>query len=69
MRDEEAGEPTARPRRSGLAGYFAGMPANIHPEYVMVFSKGRVGYLPRENLNAAMQIDKDLKVLGEPQGL
>ena len=66
MTKEETPDPAQRPQRSGLAGYFAGMPANINPRYVMVCSKGRVGYLPRENLNAARQIDKDLKVLGEP---
>jgi hypothetical protein len=33
--------------------------------YIKVCSKGEVGYLPRENLQAALQIDANLKVLDE----
>ncbi len=32
-------------------------------EFVKILSMGRVGYLPKANLEAARSIDKDLKVL------
>jgi hypothetical protein len=62
------------PVRGGLAGYFATAPAakaggpdrSGDPRYIKVSSKGQVGYLPKSNLPAAMQIDGDLKVLDEP---
>jgi hypothetical protein len=57
------------PVRSGLAGYFAGKEVtpdrSSDPGYIKVSSKGQTGYLPRRNLHAAMQIDKNLKVLDE----
>ncbi len=64
----------ATPVRSGLAGYFAAAPAEKtkvpdragDPAYIKVSSKGQVGYLPKANLPAAMQIDQNLKVLHEP---
>jgi hypothetical protein len=65
------------PVRGGLSAYFAGAPAE-NPRtpartpvrggasrYIKVFSKGQVGYLPKANLPAAMQIDGNLKVLDE----
>ena len=61
----------ATPARQGLAGYFAGgSPAEApdrsgDPQYIKVSSKGQVGYLPKANLSRAMQIDRNLKVLGE----
>jgi hypothetical protein len=63
----------ATPARQGLAGYFAGAsPAEAEapdrsgdPLYIKVSSKGQVGYLPKANLSRAMQIDRNLKVLGE----
>jgi hypothetical protein len=59
--------------RRGLAGYFAAAPAakagapdrSGDPQYIKVFSKGQVGYLPKANLHAARQIDGNLKVLDE----
>jgi hypothetical protein len=63
--------------RRGLAGYFAAAPAakagapdrssdrRFDPGYIKVSSKGQVGYLPKGNLHAAMQIDGNLKVLDE----
>jgi hypothetical protein len=59
--------------RRGLAGYFAAEPAakagapdrRFDPGYIKVSSKGQVGYLPKGNLHAAMQIDGNLKVLDE----
>ena len=62
------------PVRGGLAGYFATAPAakaggpdrSGDPRYIKVSSKGQVGYLPKSNLLAAMQIDGNLKVLDEP---
>jgi hypothetical protein len=59
--------------RRGLAGYFAAAPAakagapdrSSDPGYIKVSSKGQVGYLPKANLHAAMQIDENLKVLDE----
>ncbi len=59
--------------RRGLAGYFAAAPAQApgtadrsrDPRYIKVSSKGQVGYLPKANLHAAMQIDGNLKVLDE----
>jgi hypothetical protein len=64
----------ATPARAGLAGYFATAPAaqtkvpdrSGDPTYIKVSSKGQVGYLPKANLPAAMQIDQNLKVLDEP---
>jgi hypothetical protein len=55
------------PVRRGLAGYFAGATPDRSgdPQYVKVYSKGQVGYLPRANLSLAQQIDRDLKVLSE----
>ena len=35
------------------------------PLYIKVSSKGQVGYLPKANLQAARQIDRNLKVLDE----
>jgi hypothetical protein len=62
----------ATPSRQGLAGYFAaGAITSAAPDrgsdplYIKVSSKGQVGYLPRANLLQAMQIDRNLKVLGE----
>ena len=63
----------AAPVRQGLAGYFAGgSPAEAKaqdrssdPLYIKVSSRGQVGYLPKANLPRAMQIDRNLKVLGE----
>jgi hypothetical protein len=63
----------ATPARQGLARYFAGgSPADAKapdrssdPLYIKVSSKGQVGYLPKANLPRAMQIDRNLKVLGE----
>jgi hypothetical protein len=63
--------------RRGLAGYFAAAPAakagapdrssdrRFDPGYIKVSSKGQVGYLPKANLHAAMQIDGNLKLLDE----
>jgi hypothetical protein len=64
--------PGTTPRR-GLAGYFAGGSTQSQgapdrssdPQYVKVFSKGQVGYLPKANLLLAREIDNDLKVLSE----
>jgi hypothetical protein len=58
------------PVRQGLAGYFAASPPATpdrsgDPQYVKVYSKGQVGYLPRANLSLAQQIDGNLKVLNE----
>jgi hypothetical protein len=59
------------PIRQGLAGYFAASspPAtpdrSSDPQYVKVYSKGQVGYLPKANLLLAKQIDSNLKVLSE----
>ncbi len=61
------------PVRRGLAGYFAaatsakeGAPDRSgDPLYIKVSSKGQVGYLPKANLQAARQIDGNLKVLDE----
>jgi hypothetical protein len=61
------------PVRRGLAGYFAaatsakeGPPDRSgDPGYIKVSSKGQVGYLPKANLQAARQIDQNLKVLDE----
>jgi hypothetical protein len=58
------------PARQGLAGYFAASPPAARdrsgdPQYVKVYSKGQVGYLPRANLQLAQQIDRNLKVLSE----
>jgi hypothetical protein len=61
----------ANPVRQGLAGYFAGPGASTppdrsgDPQYVKVYSKGQVGYLPKANLLKAQQIDSNLKVLSE----
>jgi len=66
----------ATPVRHGLAGYFAGPSAGSgaassppdrgsDPQYVKVYSKGQVGYLPKANLLKAQQIDSNLKVLSE----
>jgi hypothetical protein len=57
------------PIRRGLAGYFAGVSPDrsADPAYVKVYSKGQIGYLPRVNLQAARQIDSNLKVLSEDQ--
>jgi hypothetical protein len=60
----------ATPVRQGLAGYFAGPGASPpdrsgDPQYVKVYSKGQVGYLPKANLLKAQQIDSNLKVLSE----
>ena len=61
----------ATPARQGLAGHFAGTSAETEapdrsgdPRYIKVSSKGQVGYLPKANLSRAMQIDRNLKVLG-----
>ena len=59
--------------RRGLAGYFAAASAaqevtpdrSGDPTYIKVSSKGQVGYLPKANLQAARQIDGNLKVLDE----
>jgi hypothetical protein len=56
--------------RQGLAGYFAGGPPSTRdrtgdPQYVKIYSKGQVGYLPKANLLLAQQIDSNLKILGE----
>jgi len=58
------------PVRQGLAGYFAASPPATpdrsgDPQYVKVYSKGQVGYLPRANLKLAQEIDSNLKVLSE----
>jgi hypothetical protein len=61
------------PVRRGLAGYFAAASAaqevtpdrSGDPRYIKVSSKGQVGYLPKANLQAARQIDGNLKVLDE----
>jgi len=61
------------PVRRGLAGYFAAAPATQEAapdrsgdsRYIKVSSKGQVGYLPKANLQAARQIDGNLKVLDE----
>jgi hypothetical protein len=61
------------PVRRGLAGYFAATTAakegapdrSGDPRYIKVSSKGQVGYLPKANLQAARQIDGNLKVLDE----
>jgi hypothetical protein len=62
----------ATPSRQGLAGYFAaGSTASGPPDrssdplYIKVASRGQIGYLPRANLQQAMQIDSHLKVLDE----
>ncbi len=75
-----AGDPVAGPAgddgtpvRRGLAGYFAAGAAakeaapdrSGDPRYIKVSSKGQVGYLPKANLQAARQIDGNLKVLDE----
>jgi hypothetical protein len=65
-------QPGTSPRR-GLAGYFAGGSTqpqgapdrSSDPQYVKIFSKGQVGYLPRANLLLAREIDSNLKVLSE----
>jgi hypothetical protein len=62
--------PSRTPLR-GLAGYFATATARDQaapdrsgdPRYIKVSSNGAVGYLPKANLPAAKQIDRDLKVL------
>jgi hypothetical protein len=73
-RDDDQVKPEkGTPIRSGLAGYFraasagpAGTPDRSgDPGYIKVSSKGQVGYLPKANLPAAMQIDRNLKVLDE----
>ncbi len=72
--DYEDAKPEKAPLvRRGLAGYFATGPAargtpdrTGDPRYIKVSSKGQVGYLPKANLHAAMQIDGNLKVLDEP---
>jgi hypothetical protein len=61
------------PVRRGLAGFFAATTAakeaapdrSADPRYIKVSSKGQVGYLPKANLQAARQIDGNLKVLDE----
>jgi hypothetical protein len=59
------------PVRRGLAGYFAAAAQEVTPDrsgdprYIKVSSKGQVGYLPKANLQAARQIDENLKVLDE----
>jgi hypothetical protein len=61
------------PVRRGLAGYFAAASSakeiapnrSGDPRYIKVSSKGQVGYLPKANLQAARQIDENLKVLDE----
>ncbi len=61
------------PVRRGLAGYFAAATSpkegaadrSVDPGYIKVSSKGQVGYLPKANLQAARQIDENLKVLDE----
>jgi hypothetical protein len=61
------------PVRRGLAGCFAASSSatkvtpdrSSDPGYIKVSSKGQVGYLPKENLHAARQIDGNLKVLDE----
>jgi hypothetical protein len=61
----------ASPSRAGLAGYFASArdsgatDRSGDPQYLKIWSKGQVGYLPKANLRAAMQIDGELKVLDE----
>jgi hypothetical protein len=60
----------ATPSRQGLAGYFAGGPPSTpdrssDPQYVKIYSKGQVGYLPKANLLLAQQVDSNLKVLSE----
>jgi hypothetical protein len=66
----------ATPARQGLAGYFAGPSTGSgaaasppdrsgDPQYVKVYSRGQVGYLPKANLLKAQQIDSNLKVLNE----
>jgi hypothetical protein len=71
---DEVNPQKGTPARGGLAGYFAAKPAahgttpdrSGDPQYIKVSSKGQVGYLPKANLRAAMQIDGNLKVLDEP---
>jgi hypothetical protein len=59
------------PVREGLAAYFAASSPASPPDrsgdsqYVKVYSKGQVGYLPKANLQRAQQIDSNLKVLSE----
>ncbi len=58
------------PVRQGLSGYFAASPPATpdrrgDPQYVKLYSKGQVGYLPRANLHLAQQVDGNLKVLSE----
>jgi hypothetical protein len=61
------------PVRRGLAKHFAAATAtqkvipdrSSDPRYIKVYSKGQVGYLPKANLQAARQIDGNLKVLDE----
>jgi hypothetical protein len=56
----------SEPVRRGLAGYFAGASdRSSNPLYVKIFSNGQVGYLPKANLDAARQLDSNLKVLSE----
>ena len=66
------GSLAQRPR-GGLASHFANARGHAaldaapdrgrDPRYIKVSSKGEVGYLPKANLPAAMEIDRDLKVL------
>ena len=67
---------TTAPLRQGLAGYFATAQAegansdrsndrSGDAGYLKVLSNGQVGYLPKANLAAARQIDRNLKVLDE----
>ena len=60
----------ATPARQGLAAHFASARGadrspdrSVDAQYVKVSSNGQVGYLPKANLSAARQIDKNLKVL------
>jgi hypothetical protein len=57
----------ATPARQGLAGYFAGggPDRSSDPQYIKISSQGQVGYLPKENLLLAMQLDRNLKILDE----
>jgi hypothetical protein len=58
-------EPTGQ----GLASRFAGAipDRSADPTYIKVYSKGQTGYLPRANLRAAREIDRNLQVLSEGQ--
>jgi hypothetical protein len=55
------------PERLGLASYFSKSRSDPGADsaYIRISSGGQVGYLPRVNLEAAKQIDKNLKVLDE----